>query len=244
MFIIKPYIFNKFPEIVCGFSTKVGLNRKAPYFFNLSHSVGDDEKVVNENREAFFNYFGLSSDNISLQRQIHSDIVTVIDSPGICGESDAMITDKTNLGLVISAADCTSVYIYDYKLKVIAAIHSGWRGTKLKIVDKTLQILMNDFNCKPENLFVYIGPSISQANYEVGKEVAEQFNGKYIRLINNKFYLDVAGANYDMLINRGIPFSHIQKSNLCTYEYNELLHSYRRDGVKSGRSLGLIAIKR
>ncbi|GIV46183.1 MAG: hypothetical protein KatS3mg036_1001 [Ignavibacterium sp.] len=244
MFVIKPYIFNRFPEIVCGFSTKIGLDRKAPYFFNLSLSVGDDEELVRENREAFFNYFGLTSGNIAFQRQIHSDIITIVNSPGVCGESDAMITDKTNLGLVISAADCTSVYIYDFKLKVIAAVHSGWRGTKEKIVDKTLQILLNDFNCKPENLFVYIGPSISQVNYEVGKEVAEQFDGKYLKLINNKFYLDVAGANYDMLIKRGISSANIQKSDLCTFEYNELLHSYRRDGVKSGRSLGLIAIKK
>ncbi len=244
MFIIKPYIFNKFPEIICGFSTKVGLNRKAPYFFNLSLSVDDDSNLVKENREAFFNYFGLTSSQIAFQRQIHSDIVKVVNSAGVCGESDAMITDQKNLGLVISAADCTSIYIYDYKTKVIAAIHSGWRGTKEKIVDKTLQILFSDFNCKPENLFAYLGPSISQANYEVGKEVAEQFNGKYVKLINNRFYLDVSGANYDMLIERGIPTANIQKSKLCTYEFNELLHSYRRDGVKSGRSLGLIAIKK
>lgn len=243
MFIIKPYIFNKFPEIVCGFSTKVGLNRRPPFYFNLSLSVGDDEKIVKENREAFFNYFGLSSNDIVFQRQIHSDIIKVVKSAGVCGESDAMITDQKNLGLAISAADCTSVYIYDHKLKVIAAIHSGWRGTKEKIVEKTLHILFNDFNSKPENLFVYIGPSISQMNYEVGKEVAEQFEGKYLRFINNKFYLDVAGANYEMLINNGIPDAHIQKSILCTYEYKELLHSYRRDGVKSGRSLGIIAIK-
>ncbi|MFN3872230.1 MAG: peptidoglycan editing factor PgeF [Ignavibacterium sp.] len=244
MFIIKPYIFNKFPEIICGFSTKVGLNRKAPYFFNLSLSVDDDSNLVKENREAFFNYFGLTSSQIAFQRQIHSDIVSIVKSAGVCGESDAMITDQKNLGLVISAADCTSIYIYDYKTKVIAAIHSGWRGTKEKIVDKTLQILFSDFNCKPKNLFAYLGPSISQANYEVGKEVAEQFNGKYLKLISNRFYLDVSGANYDMLIERGIPTANIQKSKLCTYEFNELLHSYRRDGVKSGRSLGLIAIKK
>lgn len=244
MFIIKPYIFNRFPEIVCGFSTKSGLSRKAPYFFNLSLSVDDEPNLVKENREAFFNYFGLTSSQIAFQRQIHSDIVSIVKSAGVCGESDAMITDQKNLGLVISAADCTSVYIYDYKLKVIAAIHSGWRGTKEKIVDKTLQILFSDFNCKPENLFAYIGPSISQVNYEVGKEVAEQFNGKYVKLISNRCYLDVAGANYDMLIERGIPTANIQKSKLCTYEFNELLHSYRRDGVKSGRSLGLIAIKK
>ncbi len=243
MFIIRPYIFKRFTEIVCGFSTKAGLNRKTPYYFNLSLSVEDDEKQVKENREAFFNYFGLTTEQIAFQRQIHSGIVTRVKSPGVCGDSDAMITKQKNLGLVISAADCTSVYLYDCKLKVIAAIHSGWRGTKERIVDKTLQMLLSDFNCEPKNLFVYIGPSISQANYEVGKDVAEQFDGKYIKLINNKFYLDVAGANYDMLINFGIPKSNIQKSKLCTYEFNELLHSYRRDGIKSGRSFGLIAIK-
>lgn len=243
LFIIKPYIFNRFPEIICGFSTKIGLNRKAPYYFNLSLSVGDDEHIVKENRKAFFSFFGLSPDQIAFQKQTHSDIITFVKQAGVCGESDAMITDKTNLGLVISAADCTSVYLYDYKLKVIAAIHSGWRGTKEKIVDKTLQILFSDFNCKPENLFAYIGTSISQANYEVGKDVAEQFEGKYVKLINNKFYLDVAGANYDMLLKKNIPYANIQKSNLCTYEFNELLHSYRRDGLRSGRSLGIILLK-
>lgn len=243
LFVIKPYIFNRFPEIVCGFSTKIGLDRKAPYYFNLSLSVGDYERIVKENREAFFTYFGLTTNQIAFQKQIHSDIITTVDKAGVCNESDSMITSKTNLGLVISAADCTSVYIYDYKKKVIAAIHSGWRGTKDKIVLKTLQKLISDFNCEPENMFVYIGPSISQANYEVGKEVAEQFDGKYLKLMNNKFYLDVAGANYDMLISFGISKANIQKSDLCTYEFNELLHSYRRDGLKSGRSFGLIAMK-
>ncbi|WP_337865141.1 peptidoglycan editing factor PgeF [Ignavibacterium sp.] len=221
----------------------IGLRRKSPFYFNLSLSVGDDENIVHENREAFFHQFGLSSDKIAFQKQSHSNIVTIVQSPGVCVESDSMITDRENLGLVISAADCTSVYVYDFKLRIIAAIHSGWRGTKANIVDKTLNIIFNEFNSKPENLFAYIGPSISQANYEVGKEVAEQFDGKYLKYNNNKFYLDVAGANYDMLINNGIKPAHIQKSGLCTYEFNELLHSYRRDGIKSGRSLGIIAIK-
>jgi YfiH family protein len=243
LFVIKPYIFNRFPEIVCGFSTKIGLNRTAPYYFNLSLSVGDDERIVNENREAFFNYFGLTSVQIAFQKQVHSDIITPVEKAGVCGESDAMITDQINLGLVISAADCTSVYIYDYKKKVIAAIHSGWRGTKEQIVLKTLHKLFSDYRCEPENMFVYIGPSISQANYEVGKEVAEQFDRKYLKLNNNKFFLDVAGANHDMLINNGVPKANIQKSILCTYEFGELLHSYRRDGIKSGRSFGLIALK-
>ncbi|MBZ0200330.1 MAG: laccase domain-containing protein, partial [Ignavibacteriaceae bacterium] len=55
--------------------------------------------------------------------------------------------------------------------------------------------------------------------------------------------LDVAGANMDMLKNFGIPMGNIQKSNLCTYEVDYLLHSYRQHGPKSGRALGVIAMK-
>ena len=167
MYILKPYIFNKFPEIVFGFSTKFSENIKPPYFFNLSYSVGDNNSIVDKNRNDFFESLGLSISNVSYQRQIHSDIIHTVDCGGDNGESDALITNKKNLGLAVSIADCTPVFIYDVKNKIIGAIHSGWRGTESKIVEKTLVKMMNDFNSKPVNLFAYIGPSISQNNYEV-----------------------------------------------------------------------------
>jgi hypothetical protein len=80
-------------------------------------------------------------------------------------------------------------------------------------------------------------------NYEVGNEVAELFDSKYLIQSGNKFLLDVSSANYDMLINEGIPPYQIQKSSLCSFEYSEVFHSYRRDGKISGRALGLIAMK-
>ena len=61
--------------------------------------------------------------------------------------------------------------------------------------------------------------------------------------IGDKFLFDVAGINYKMLSDFGIPKNQIQKSELCTYELKDLLHSFRRDGNLSGRSLGVIAIK-
>ena len=243
MYILKPYIFNKFPEIVFGFSTKFSENIKPPYFFNLSYSVGDNNSIVDKNRNDFFESLGLSISNVSYQRQIHSDIIHTVDCGGDNGESDALITNKKNLGLAVSIADCTPVFIYDVKNKIIGAIHSGWRGTESKIVEKTLVKMMNDFNSKPVNLFAYIGPSISQNNYEVGSEVAEKFDKTFVKEKGDKFLLDVAGINYKVLLNFGIPKNQIQKSQLCTYEFNELLHSYRRDGNLSGRSLGVIAIK-
>ena len=243
MQLIHSQILKKYSGINFAFSTKVGLNRSAPYYFNLSLSVDDNEKIVKENRKALFSELGLAEDSVAIQKQTHSDIVRYVTKGGIVGESDAMITNRTNLGLAIGVADCTPIFIYDSENKVIAAVHSGWRGTEKRILEKTILKLKNEFNSKPKKLVAYIGPSISQKNYEVGKEVADLFDDKYKVKRNEKYLLDVASANYDMLINSGLQKPNIEKSNLCTYEEKDLLHSYRRDGKKSGRSMGIIVMK-
>lgn len=243
MEIVKSKIFEQFPELIFGLSTKTGLNRQAPFYFNNSLTVGDDEKIVWENREHFFNKIGLKRDQVALQLQVHSDIVTFVKAPGLMGESDAMITDKKMIGLAISTADCTPIFIYDRDKKVIAGVHSGWRGTTKRILDKVINTLERNFNSRPEDLYAYIGPCISQRNYEVGDEVARYFDSKYlIERPDKKYLLDVKQANYDMLINRHIPAKQIELSPVCSFE-EENLHSYRRDKEKSGRSLGIIAMK-
>lgn len=243
MEIIHSNLFRKFPEIIFGFSTKYGLNRTSPFYFNLSYTVGDDEEIVKENRNYFINRLGLSTSQIAFQKQIHSDIIKFIETPGLIGESDAMITKKSGIGLAISAADCTPIFIYDRENRIIAAVHSGWKGTQKKILKKVLSNLSYHFKSRPENLYVYIGPSISQINYEVGSEVAVLFDHKYLLLKEKKIYLDVGGANFDILQNFGIPKNNIEVSEFCTFKEAELLHSYRRDGINSGRMLGVIALK-
>ena len=243
MYILKPYIFNNYPEILFGFSTKISSESKSPYYFNLSYSVGDEKNLVDKNRKEFFEAIGLTIETVGYQRQIHSDIVQLIGCGGDNGASDALITSKKNLGLAIAVADCTPIFIYDKKNKVISAVHSGWQGTESKILLKTLIKLQKEFSSKPENMIVYIGPSISQINFEVGKEVAEKFDQTFVKPKGDKYLLDVSGINYQILLDFGIPQNQIQKSELCSYEFSTLLHSYRRDGNSSGRSLGVIAIK-
>jgi len=243
MVILKSKLLTQFPDVKFGFSTKIGLNREPPFYFNMSMTVKDNKDIVLENRTAFFNYFGLAYNEAVLQKQAHTDIITYVKKGGQLEESDALITDKLNTGLVISSADCTPIFIYDKKNKVIAGVHSGWRGTEKKILWKTLNKLFGEFGSLPENLFVYIGPSISQNNYEVGTEVAALFNKKYTRQRGDKFLLDVNRANYDMLIESGVPENNIENSQLCSYDMKNLLHSYRRDGIQSGRALGVIVLK-
>lgn len=243
MLIINPFIFKRFPEIIFGFSTKIGPDAKLPYHFNLSYSVDDVKEIVDSNRKLFFRELGLNEKMVSYQKQVHEDKINTVSSFGSCGESDALITSKMNLGLAISSADCPAIFIYDPVQKVITAVHSGWKGTEKKILMKTIQKLKDDFNSNPSNLICYIGPSISQKNYEVGEEVAAKFDKEFILNNGNKFYLDLSGANFKMLVDEGVKEVNIQVSGLCSYEYENLLHSYRRGGIKSGRALGVIAIK-
>ncbi len=242
MLIIKPFIFKRFSEIVFGFSTKIGSNAKLPYHFNLSYSIGDEKEIVDSNRKLFFRELGLNEKMISYQKQVHEDKISMVNSFGSYSQSDALVTKTKNLGLAISSADCPAIFIYDPIQRVIAAVHSGWKGTEKKILAKTIQKLKDDFQSDPLNLICYIGPSISQKNYEVGEEVASKFDKESVSINENKFYLNLSGANYKMLIDEGVKEVNIQVSGLCTYEYENLLHSYRRDGQKSGRALGVIAM--
>lgn len=243
MQIIESQLLKQFPEIIFGLSTKIGPNHDSPFNFNLSLTVGDNPDNVFKNREAFYNELRLTTSQIAIQRQIHSEIITLVEKPGVIGESDGMITKMKNIGLAVSTADCVPIFIYDKDKQVIAGIHSGWRGTQKQILRKALETLKEKFNSVPADLYLYVGPSISQRNYEVGAEVADQFDKKYSSKSDGKIYLDVVQANLDMIYDFGIPKNQIEVSNLCSYEEKELLHSFRRDGKISGRSLGVMAMK-
>jgi len=243
MVIFKSFIFNKYPQINFGFSTKIGAAREYPFYFNVSFSVGDDERIVEENRRFFYTAIGLNSENVVTQKQVHSDKIRYIENGRDIRESDCIFTDKPNIGLALNIADCTPVFIYDKVKKIIAAVHAGWRGTEKRILFKTLLTLQETFKSSQEDLIVYIGPSISQKNYEVGEEVAKFFDRKYLIEKGDKYLLAVAQINYDELIDFGLKKINIQKSSLCTYEMRSLLHSYRRDANHSGRSMGIISLK-
>ncbi len=240
MVILESLQFNQYPEIKFGFSTKIGRNLKEPYYFNTSLSVHDNPDEVKKNRELFFGEFGLDMGSVAIQKQVHGDNITIVTDPGMQGESDAMITALPDLGLAVSSADCSTIFLYDPKQKVIAAIHSGWKSTVKRITEKTIIKIKQEFNSRGRDLLAYMGPSVSAKNYRVGPEVAEQFEHRYLLEHKGSLYLDVAKVNYDMLVENGVRHEHIQKSSICNFKYHNIFHSYRRNGEKSGRAFGLI----
>jgi YfiH family protein len=243
MVTLKPGIFTGFDNIICGFSTIIDDGMEAPYYFNQSLSVGDEEERVLQNRKRWLESLGINPENCATQRQVHGDTIRFITEGGMKGDSDAMITDKPGIAILISSADCPSIFVYDKKQHLVAGIHSGWKGTYLKIVRKTINTMTNGLNCKPKNLYCYLAPAISQINYEVSEDTASLFDDRYLRPLGEKYLLNVPKANYDMLIESGIPKENIQLSKLCSFKYENLFHSYRRAGAKSGRASGIIAIR-
>lgn len=240
MRIIKSKILSRFKELVHGVSRRDGIEQNAPFYFNLSFTVGDDPRKVERNRQIFMSELGI--ERVVFQNQTHSSNVSVVYAECNLHDNDALITDRKNLALAVSIADCVPILLFDTENKVIASVHSGWRGTEKGILSRTLLTLKNKFGTRPENIMAYIGPSICSNHYEVGSEVAAKFDKKYLREDRGKMFLDVALVNMDMLIDFGVPVDNIEKSNLCTFEEN-YLHSYRRDGKNSGRMLAVILLK-
>jgi copper oxidase (laccase) domain-containing protein len=104
-------------------------------------------------------------------------------------------------------------------------------------------IMKNELNSEAENMIVYVGPGISKDKFEVGKEVAELFPGKYVFPKNGKYFIDLKSNIFEQLLSLGLKKENIEMSELCTYCEEGYLHSYRRDREKSGRMFSVIGIK-
>jgi YfiH family protein len=243
MIIGSASIFSRFNELKFFISTKSGGVSPPPYFLNLSFNVNDSTKNVERNRELFFGAIKINQKNVAFTKQIHSDIVTVVQNSGIHPDCDGLVTNKKGLFLSISVADCVPIFLYDCNKNIIAAIHSGWKGSKNKIILKAIKIMEKEFNSHTKDIFAYIGYSASKCCYEVEADVAFQFEENYYqRKDENKFLLDLKSFNSDILVEVGVPKEQIEISEFCTICNPNFLHSYRRDGKDAGRMFGIIGM--
>jgi YfiH family protein len=242
--IIRPSIFAQFPEIIAAQSTRIGGISPEPLGMNLSSHVGDEQGNVDENRRRYFEAIGIPEGTKAVyQNQVHSSNVHVVHGDEvIVKESDALITDQPNVLLGVTVADCTPILLYEPKAKLIAAVHAGWRGTEQMIALAAVRKMV-ELGASTSNIYAFIGASASGEKYEVGLEVATLFEEKhFVDLHNGKFLLDVKAANLDQLLFAGVPANQIEVSPLCTIS-DERLHSFRRDGKRSGRMLAVIERK-
>ncbi len=174
-------------------------------------------------------------------RQVHGKQIVVVTKKTEVIEADAVITNEIGLFLSIAAADCVPILMYDNKKKVIAAVHSGWRGTDKEIAKFCVQDLVEKFDVNRRDLQIRIGPSIRECCYEVSFDVADRFK-KYDYLTKNgKPYIDLASINRQILINCGVNKNNIHISKYCTGCRDDFLYSWRKR-KETGRMFAIIGL--
>lgn len=239
--LIRPKIFDD-NEIISGV-TKKNISGIWNLGFTISAAIIADPYTVLANRRELAMTIGVASYNMRFQKQIHSDIVRIVGSNSeSIVESDAMITNEIGLVLNISIADCAGILLYDKINRVIAAVHSGWRGTSLNITNRTIMMMQNNFSTEPKSLLAYISPCAGGDKYEVGEEVAKLFPNSIKDIGNDKFLFDNRLEIKSQLLRSGLKVENIEVSSICTI-VNHDFHSYRRDGAKSGRMSAFIGMK-
>jgi YfiH family protein len=241
--IIRSSKFSEYPRLVFGHSTRIGGVSPEPYALNLSFSVGDDSSRVWENRRRFFGELNIPLDRLAIPKQRHTNVVRMVSGPGDYEDCDALVTNAEGVYLVVSVADCIPLFVFDPVKNVVGAIHVGWRGSASGIVNETVRLLKEEFSSNPEGLIAYIGPSARACCYEVGGEVAGKFPEEYTRAkVAGKSHLDLPGFSKKQLMESGVKEERIEENGKCTICTPGLFHSYRRDGGRSGRMMGVIGI--
>ena len=148
--------------------------------FNLGLNGMNDEQTM-RNREALAKQLHIPLDHMILPHQEHTDhFVKVTLEDGGKGmysldtalpATDATYTRDKGLVLWSSHADCCPVLMYSPDQELIAAIHSGWKGTVHEIVGKVTKHLIENENVDPTQLLVYTGPAIEQRNFEAMDDI-------------------------------------------------------------------------
>ncbi len=217
-----------------GFFTRKG-GASSGIFLGLNCGPGstDLSEAVLINRTRVAQSLGLERDALVSLNQVHSAIVvTLTEAPTTRLQADAMVTAAPGLGLGILTADCQPVLFSDPVAQVIGAAHAGWRGAQAGVLEATLDAMLA-LGAKRESITAVIGPTISQANYEVGPEFFVAFttddpatarffiNGKGDRML-----FDLPGYGLHRLRAAGI--GHAEWIGRCTYRDPERFYSYRR----------------
>jgi YfiH family protein len=178
----------------------------------------------------------LAGHPIASCNQVHGKTVLEADDGRTAErQCDALWTDRADIALAIKVADCIPITLIDPQNGVMANIHSGWRGTVQNITAATLDAAPLD----PAESIAWLGPAIRTCCFEVGEEVAVQFDARYVdRARGPKPHVDTIAVVADVLRSRGI--ATIVDTGLCTRCEGSIFHSYRRD-KRGGRNLAIVA---
>ena len=272
--ILQVPALTKLPWLVHGFSTRPGgvSPMAGEKLLNLGFTEWDSRENVLENRRRLQSALGAADFELIALKQIHSDVIHLFDAaPSEPCRGDAAATNRPGLLLAVQTADCVPILLVDTKRRAVAAVHAGWRGTLQRIVTKAVGQMQMQFGTKAADLLAAIGPAIGGCCYEVGTEVAAQFQSQFagapewfdefrtgdepnpIQWLNmmppghqpgpGNVWLDLRKANRAQLTDVGLGAQNIFLSDLCTACRRDLLFSYRKEGAMSGRLMAVVGMR-
>ncbi|HSF64550.1 MAG TPA: peptidoglycan editing factor PgeF [Paracoccaceae bacterium] len=217
-----------------GFFTRKG-GASSGIFQGLNCGPGSSDlaEVVAINRARAAAALGASADALVTLNQVHSaDVVTLDAPPTDRLRADGMVTATPGLVLAVLTADCQPVLFADPQAGVIGAAHAGWRGAQAGVLEATLDA-MEALGARREATIAVIGPTISQAAYEVGPEFFEGFldddpaNGRFFAQgRGDRLLFDLPAYGLHRLRQAGV--GHAEWTRHCTYRDPDRFFSYRR----------------
>ncbi len=213
---------------------------------NVSFAVGDKKEYVASNRRIIKQTLGLST--LVSARQVHGDLILAVkEVPANDVEQDgfdALVTDRQGVGLMIQHADCQAILLHDPVQSAIAAIHCGWRGSVIGIIERTVQAMRAGYGCRPEDMTAAISPSLGPCCAEFINHRLE-LPASFLSFQERDNFFDFWQLSRWQLMAAGLPAANIQTAGICT-SCSPDFFSYRRtvrhgSGI-TGRNCTIIAL--
>jgi YfiH family protein len=246
---LTPSLLSSFQNVTAAYTTRQGGVSQSPYASaNLAFHVGDNPNNVIENHDILAEVLDYKRNRLVHMRQIHSDrIVTVdetfnFDTPPEC---DALITNRTDIPLMVMSADCTPILLYDPIGHACAAVHAGRAGALNEILPKTVSAMCEAFGSAAADIYAVLGPSIHGCCYEINPFIAEETISKgyseALRREDEKIFLDVNTILMMQLKRLGM--EKVEVVDECTACRHDKYFSYRADEQQTGRIAGVIILR-
>lgn len=237
-----------------GFFTREGGVSDGIYAsLNAGFGSDDDKAKVAENRSRIASSLGVDPVRLLTVWQWHSADVKTVEEPWDPfnpPKADAMVSTRAGVPAAVLSADCTPVLFASGDGTVVGAAHAGWKGAFGGVLAATVA-RMKQLGAR--DIHASIGPTISQANYEVGPEFYKQFVERDPD--SARFFVSSRKPSHHMFDLPGFVHAHlgelelasIEDTGLCTYADERRFFSYRRTTHRGepdyGRQLSAISIR-
>ena len=239
---------SRFPELSHQVFSRRGGRSRAPFDeLNVAFSVGDRPEAVRENRRLVAKtgdcrYTVYANQVHGTEILVYADMQTALRSGAFPLTGDALITDVPGLALAVQVADCQAILLYDPVKRVVANVHSGWRGSVHDIAGKTVAAMETRFGCRGADLVAAIAPSLGPCCAEFihfRKEIPE----KLWQYKDDANHFDFWKMSCDQLAAAGLKPGNIHPGGLCTRCCPNDFYSYRGEDRKTGRFAAVIGLR-